>query len=71
MTIVTTLYDLIHAVSEECEDSDQVSTIVQGLINSRKVLVVSSSKRIRIDSPQPYITEHLDMGEPCLRTACS
>ena len=42
MSIVSTLYDLIEAVSAECNDGDQVVGIVQDLINSGSVVLVGS-----------------------------
>jgi hypothetical protein len=48
MAIVTTLYDLVEAVSAECEDSEQVMAIVRDLINSGKVVIIRSSKKMRV-----------------------
>ena len=48
MAIETTLYDLVEAVSAECENSEQVMAIVRDLINSRKVVIVRSSEKIRV-----------------------
>jgi hypothetical protein len=48
MAIVTTLYDLIEAVSAECNDGEQVMAIVRDLVNSGKVVIVRSSQKIRI-----------------------
>jgi hypothetical protein len=48
MAIVTTLYDLVQAVSAECDDSEDVLAIVADLINAGKVRIVRSSRKIRI-----------------------
>ena len=53
MSIVTTLYDLIDAVSAECRDDSQVAAIVQDLINSGKVVLVRSTSRVQVVSPKP------------------
>jgi len=50
MSIITTLYDLIEAVSTKCNDKNQVVPIVQHLINSKKVVIVSNSRVLKIGS---------------------
>ncbi len=52
MSIVTTLYDLVDSVSEDCNDSEKLASIIQDIVNSGKVVTVKSSKKIRI-VPQP------------------
>ena len=48
MAIIATLDDLVEAIPAECEDSEQVLGIVLDLINSGKVVIVRSSRKIRI-----------------------
>ncbi len=56
MSIETTLYDLVNAVSAECEDNDQVVSIIQDLINAGKVELLRSSKKMKI-IPSQYLLE--------------
>jgi len=58
MSIVTTLYDIIEAVSAECNDSDQVLAIVQELVNSGRVVLLGSSRRIQVVSLGGQQNEH-------------
>ncbi len=53
MSIETTLYDLIEAVSAECNDDNQVTAIVQDLINSSETRNARTSGKIRIVSDRP------------------
>ena len=48
MSIVTTLYDLIEAVSSECNHEEQVIGIVQDLINSGRAVLLRHSIGLEI-----------------------
>ena len=48
MSITTTLYGLVEAVSAECENDEDVLAIVMELINSGKVVIVRWSKEVHI-----------------------
>jgi len=57
MAIVTTLYDLVDSVSEDCSDSEKIASIIEDIVNTGKVVTVKSSQKIRIVPQAPVAQE--------------
>ena len=59
MSIVTTLYDLVDSVSEDCSDNEKIASIIEDIVNTGKVVTVKSSQKIRIVHQNPLPLESL------------
>ena len=59
MSIVTTLYDLIDSVSEDCSDSDKIASIIEDIVNTGNVVTVNTAQKVRIVHPVPIAAEPL------------
>jgi len=50
MSVVTTLHDLVMAVSDDCQDAETTAGIIQDIINTGKATTLRSSRRVRVVS---------------------